>query len=192
MKQEDLLKSKVSVDNLIDLQESMEKAEHDDTPFPVVTDDGVNVVGDANKTQVKTRNYSIRFRFPKEREQDFDEKDIIQRVGDYIIVSVDFDDVHIVPRRDTEIVTAIVRILPYIKEMNEDGSIRPKTNSEMLEMVRRLNKDIGDDIYNVVAAVLNVDDSLKDYMLFTDVMDMLTKLPDDFPEAFNEADGFFG
>lgn len=192
MKQEDLLKSKVSVDNLIDLQESMEKAEHDDTPFPVVTDDGVNVVGDANKTQVKTRNYSIRFRFPKEREQDFDEKDIIQRVGDYIIVSVDFDDVHIVPRRDTEIVTAIVRILPYIKEMNEDGSIRPKTNSEMLEMVRRLNKDIGDDIYNVVAAVLNVDDSLKDYMLFTDVMDMLTKLPEDFPEAFNEADGFFG
>lgn len=192
MKQEDLLKSKVSVDNLIDLQESMEKAEHDDTPFPVVTDDGVNVVGDANKTQVKTRNYSIRFRFPKEREQDFDEKDIIQRVGDYIIVSVDFDDVHIVPRRDTEIVTAIVRILPYIKEMNEDGSIRPKTNSEMLEMVRRVNKDIGDDIYNVVAAVLNVDDSLKDYMLFDDVMDMLTKLPDDFPEAFNEADGFFG
>lgn len=192
MKQEDLLKNKVSVNNLIDFQNATEKAEQDETPFPVVTDDGVNVVGDANKTENKTHDYSIRFRFPKERKAEFDEKDILQEIGDYIVVSVDFDDVHIVPRRDTEIVTAIVRILPYVKQMQEDGSIRAKTPDELLELVKSVNKDIGDDIYDVVAAVLNVDKSIKDYMLFNDVMDMLIKLPDDFPEVFNEADGFFG
>ena len=191
MKQEDLLKSKVSVNNLIDFQESMQEAEKDDTPFPVVTDDGVNVVGDANKTKVKKRNYSVRFRFPKERAADFDEKEIIQEVGDYIIVSVDFDDVHIVPRRDTEITAAIVKILPYVKKLQEE-KIADRTPEEMVELVKTVNKDIGDDIYDVVAAVLNVDESIKDYMLFTDVMDLLVKLPDDFPEVFNEADGFFG
>ncbi len=188
----DVFKNKVSLNNMIDLREGMKRAEQDDTPFPVVTDDGVNVVGDANKTEVKSHNYTVRFRFPKEMEDQFDPEDIIARVGDYFIVSVDFDNVHIIPRRDTEIASAIVKIIPYLKALDENGGIRYKNNEELLAMVKQVNHDIGNDCYDTVAAVLDVDDERKNYMIMTDVMDVLTKLPEDFPEIFNESDSFFG
>lgn len=192
MKQADFLKRRVNTQDMLDIQASMNEAHKDDTPFAVVADNGVNVIGNANKTEVKSHDYNMRFRFPKSMAQGIDPKDIVQTVGDYVIVNMEFTDVHIKPRNDVDINAAIVQILPYFKNMNEDLSVTDKTQEELIQLVKTVNDDIGLDIYDVVAAILDVDKSLKDYMLFTDVLEVLKRMPQDFPEVFNEAESFFG
>lgn len=193
MKQTDFLKTKISLNDMVDMQESINEAQKDDTPFPVVTRDGINVIGDVNKTEVKSHDYNVRFRFPKSMASNIDPKEIINTIGDYVIVNMEFNNVHIKPRHDIDINAAIVRILPYFKNMSEeDISIKDKTPEELVEFVKRMNDEIGSDIYDVVAAILDVDPSIKDYMLLTDVLDVINKVPRDFPEVFNEADSFFG
>lgn len=192
MKQADFLKKRVNTQDMLDIQASMNEAHKDDTPFAVVSNNGVNVVGNANKTQVKSHDYNVRFRFPKSMADGIDPKDIVQTVGDYVIVNMEFTDVHIKPRNDVDINAAIVQILPYFKDFNEDLSVTDKTQEELVQLVKTVNDDIGMDIYDVVAAILDVDKSLKDYMMFTDVLEILKRMPEDFPEVFNEAESFFG
>ena len=192
MKQDDLLKTRVSLDDMVTIQEKMNEAQHDDTPIPLVTDNGLKVVGDANKTERKSRDYSIRFRFPENEAQNIDEKDIVQRVLGYVVVKVDFTDVHIVPRRDIDINAAIVKVIPYFQKLKEDGvTLKNRTPEEMVDFVKGMSDEIGDDIYSLVASILNVDRKIQDNMVFSDVIKVLEKLPQDFPEAFSEADAFF-
>lgn len=192
MKQEDLLKRKVDLNDMVTMQEKMEEAQTDDTPFAIVKDDGVKVAGDVNKTEIKSRDYSVRFRFHKSHAKDIDPKDIVKTIDDYVVVKIEFNDVYIVPRRDLDITAAIVRVIPYFQKIREDDlKIEKRTPEELMQMVQEVNDDIGDDLYNLVAAVLNVDKSIKDNMLLTDVLDVVQRLPEDFPEVFREADAFF-
>lgn len=192
MKQADFLKKRITTSDMVDIQQSMNEAQKSDTPFAVVTKDGVNVVGNPNKTEVKSHDYNIRFRFPKSMAQGIDEKDIVATVGDYVIVNMEFTDVHIKPRNDVDINAAIVKIIPYFKNMTEDLKVEDKTQEELTEIVKAINDDIGQDLYDVVAAVLDIDKSIEDYMLLTDALEVVKRMPTDFPEVFNEADSFFG
>lgn len=192
MKQDDLLGRKVNLEDMVDIQKSMDEAQKDDTPFAVVKDDSVKVAGNANKTEIKRRNYSVRMRFTKAEAElrGINPKEIIKTIEDYVIIRVDFEDVHIVPRRDLDITAAIVRVIPYFQKI-KDKDTEDRSQAEMLKMVQEINEDIGDDLYNLVAAVLNIDRSLTDHMIMTDVLDVVEKLPEDFPEVFREADAFF-
>lgn len=193
MKQADLFKRGVSIEEMTKMQENIDKAHEDDTPFPVVTKDGVTVVGDVNKTEVKSHNYSIRFRFTKEEAEEYqiDPKEIIKTIGNYVVVRIDFDNVSIKPRYDLEIDAAIMKILPYFYSVNEETKkIGKRTDEQMAEMVNDMSQEIGDDLYNVVAVILGVDRSLVDHMLWNDVVAIWQRLPEDFPEVFNEAEGF--
>ena len=83
MKQADFLKRHVSTADMLEIQKSMNEATKDDTPFPVVTKDGINVVGNPNKTEIKSHDYNVRFRFPKSMADGIDPKDILEKIGDY-------------------------------------------------------------------------------------------------------------
>lgn len=193
MNQADFLKRKITAKDMVEIQQSMNDAQKDDTPFAVVTNEGLNVVGDANKIAPKSHDYNIRFRFPKSMAEGIDPNDIIATIGDYVVVNMEFNDVHIKPINDVDINAAIVNIIPYFKTMSEDYKhIQDKSEEELIELVKTINDDIGEDIYNVVAAILDVDKSIKDYMILTDVLEVLKRMPADFPEVFNEADSFFG
>lgn len=194
MKQADLFKRGVSVEDMTKMQQSIEKAHEDDTPFPVVSRDGISVVGDVNKTEVKSHNYSIRFRFTQEEaaELGIDPSEIIKTVGNYVIIKIDYENVSIKPRYDLEISAAIVRILPYFYNVNEETKkVGKRSEEELMQMVNEMSIEIGDDLYNSVAAVLGIDRRIVDHMLWNDVVDVWIRLPEDFPEVFNEAEGFF-
>ena len=192
MKQEDFLKRKITTSDMLEIQHEIAETPKDDTPFVVATKDGINVVGDANKTEIKSHDYMVRFRFPKDMADGIDPKDIVQTIGDYVVVNMEFSDVHIKPRNDVDINAAIIKILPYFKTMSEkDFTIKDKTPEEITAFVKEINDDIGADMYDVVAAVLDVDKSIKDYMLLTDVLEVVKRIPSDFPEIFNEAESFF-
>lgn len=191
MKQDELFKRGVSLDEMLAIKQGMDDAHNDDTPFPVVTKDGMTVVGNANKTEVKSRDYTIMFRFPKEmaQEMNIDKSNIVKETNASVYVNVEYNNVHIKPRYDLEIDAALTKIFPYFYNVKEK-QVKERSEEELIAMVKDMCQQIGDDIYDVVAAVLGVDRSIVEYMDWNSVISVMTRLPYDFPEVFNEAEGF--
>lgn len=193
MKQADLFKKGVTVDDLKKLQSSVKEAQKDDTPFAVVSKEGLNVVGDVNKTEVKKKNYTVRFKFdPDEVERyGIKEDEITRYVNGKAEVPMEFTDVTIKPRYELEIDAAIMKIFPYIYSVNEETKrIGERTEEEMRQMVNDMCIEIGDDLYNFVAAVLNVDRRIVLNMEWDDVMEVTAQIINDFPEVVNSSEGF--
>lgn len=193
MKQADLFSRNSMTAGLKKLQDAAEEAKKDDTPFAIVSKDGMSVVGDVNKTEVKSKDYTVRFKFTPEEVERYgiQEEDIKRYVGKYAEVPMEFTDVSIKPRYELEIDAAIVKILPYIYSVNEETKrIGNRTEEEMRLMVQDMCIEIGDDLYNFVAAVLGVDRRIVENMEFNDVMETATQLFLDFPEELNSSEGF--
>lgn len=180
MTQEDFLK----------IANNLKQAEKDDTPFVVVKNDEIAVVGDANKTHVKRNEYIVSFRFPLSNEiYKTPESKVI---GDFYITNIAYKDVFVSPRRDLTIVGAIMKLIPYFKNLVDDGTIEDKNQEELFEAFVNLEPSILDAMYNVVSAMLDVDESIVDNMMPTSVFKVCAQLIEDYPEVFNEADVFFG
>lgn len=194
MKQSDLFRKGVRPKDMKKIQESLEEAHKDNTPFPIVSEEGLTVVGDVNKTEVKHRDYTIEFRFaPSEVEEyGIDKEDIEGYVEGQAVVKMEFDDVTIKPRHRLEVDAAIVKILPYFYRINEETKkIGERTDDEFVELVNNMCIDIGDDMYNLVAAVLGIDRRIVNNMVWQSVVDTITAIINDFPEVFNESEGTF-
>lgn len=179
MTQEDFLK----------IADSLKNAEKDDTPFAVIKDDEIAVVGDANKTHVKRNEYVVSFRFPLSNEiYKTPESKVI---GDFYITNIAYKDVMITPRKDLTIVGAIMKLIPYFKNLVETGEVIDKTEEELFDVFLNLKTDILDAMYNVVSTMLEIDDRIVDNMMPTSVFKVCAQLIEDYPEVFNEADLFF-
>lgn len=194
MKQSDLFTKGVRVKDMKKIQESLGEAHKDNTPFPIVTDDGLTVVGDVNKTEVKTRNYVVEFRFSPSEVETYGiaKEDIEGYVEGQAIVHMEFDDVTIKPRHRLEVDAAIVKILPYFYHIKEDSKkIGERTDEEFVELVNNMCIEIGDDMYNLVAAVLGIDRRIVDNMVWQSVVETIIAIIKDFPEVFNESESTF-
>lgn len=187
MKQEDFLQAQ---QGLAEINEALKEAEHDDTPIPVAMDEGLKVVGDANKTENKSRDYKVTFRFPSKLVPSGME--IVKEVGDYKYVEMYFEDVHITPRRDLKLLASVMDILPLFRELKDDGSVKDRTTEDLLRIFRKVPQETIDSMYTLVVAFLGVDESIAEYMTPASVIDRIADLVNDFPEVFNEADVFFG
>lgn len=181
----------ITAEDLKRINDSIKKAEDDTTPYPVVIDNKVHVVGDANKTEVKARDYTMKFRFPKEYAKYF-EGQISEELGNYIIIETEYKDVHISPRSDLKILAAISKIFPYVKKLGDDGNIEEMTDEELITMCLEMPNEIEDAMYILTASILGVDDEMREWMLATSVFNFVSRFIDDFPEVVNEADAFFG
>jgi hypothetical protein len=194
MKQDDLFRRGVRVKDMKKIQESMEEAHKDDTPFATATKEGLVVMGDVNKTEPKYRSYEVEFHFdPLEVEKfHIDEEDIERYVDGQAVVHMTFDDVTIKPRHRLEVDAAIVKILPYFYKISEEkNEVSERTDEELRDLVNDMCIEIGDDMYNLVAAVLRVDRRIVENMEWQSVMDTITKIIEDFPEVFNESESTF-
>ena len=177
MKQDDLFRKGVRPKDMVKIKEALKEAPKDDTPFPVVSQGKLTVVGDANKTEVKERNYTIEFHFdPIEVEAlGIDEEEIEKWVEGQAVVHMDFDHVTIKPRYRPEVDAAIVKILPYFWRLNEETKkLEERTDDEMTELVNDMCIEIGDDI-----------------MEWASVSDTIIQIIKDFPEVFNGNEGTF-
>lgn len=193
MKQADFFNHGSTLEELKKLQQATEEAKKDDTPFAVVSKEGMSVVGDVNKTEVKKKSYTVRFKFTPEEVEKYGirEEDITRYVGKYAEVPMEFTDVSIKPRYELEIDAAIMKIYPYIYTVNEETKrIGERSEEEMRLMVQDMSIEIGDDLYNFVAAVLGVDRRIVENMEWNDVMDTATQIFIDFPEEINSSEGF--
>ena len=165
----------MNIEDYMKVDEAIDKADESDTPFAVVANGEVNVVGDANKTEVNKHDYVINFR--------------IYKNGKYEWVKQEFKDVYITPRNDLKVGRMLTQMLPYFRK-EEDGQSDKFSKDEILAIIEQ--DAILDIMYDTVASVLGVPNNLKDFMSTDSVIAAVTQIILDFPEAVNEADTFFG
>lgn len=164
------------------IDNAIEKAQESVVPFPVVDGDALTVIGDANATEINKHDFKMRFRVPAKRDDGTTE---------YIRREKEYTDVFIKPRHDSKIVEMIAKLMPFFKKIREDGGIEAMTMDEKREVIRQMDREIMDLLYDVTTMVLGIDEELKEYMLPLDVVRAATQIIELYPETVNEADTFF-
>lgn len=169
--------------------EKMNEAKEDETPYIIQKDD-LTVVGDANRTEVKKNDYVIKYRIPRE---DYPE-DIegAKQIANLQIFEETYADISISPRNDIKIVNAVTKVVPFFRELKDDGTITDAKNEVILDKLANAPDEVILAIYNLVATFLGIDDFMGQYMLPFSVIDALSDMMTNHPEIFNEADAFFG
>lgn len=124
---------KFTINDWLDINKSLEKAREDDTPHAVLNNGNLAVVGDANKTEVKKVDYQIKFRFEEEELQAYPKN--AKKVGKYIMFTIDFEDIHINPRKDMLLVESALGIYPIITALTNVVDTRNSQIEEMLKQV---------------------------------------------------------
>lgn len=180
----------ISQEEFLKIANNLKKAEEDDTPFVVVKDNEIAVVGDANKTQQKKRDYVISFRFPMSDQRYLTPESRI--IKDCYITDIIYKDVFVNPRKDLEVIGAMMTILGYYKKIKEDGTIEDRTPEDLFKLFALMESDVVDAMYKFVSVVLGVNEELVDNMLASSVINTCSKIIEDYPEIVNEADVFFG
>lgn len=189
----EMIEEKVTFEQMKEIDNSLKKAEESDNPFLVVGDDELAVVGDANKTERKSKSYTLACRFPKVLGDTIRENiKITKEVGNYVFGEYTVENVYLSPREDFRVISAISKIYPYFKKLKDDGGVEDLSEKEMLELAINMEKEVRDAMYEVVGAFLQLTDEFLCCILTSSIFETLLQLIYDFPEAFNEADVFFG
>lgn len=131
---------KFTINDWLDINKSLEKAREDDTPHAVLNNGNLAVVGDANKTEVKKVDYQIKFRFEEGELQAYPKN--AKKVGKYIVFTIDFEDIHINPRKDMLLVESALGIYPIITALTNVVDTR---NSQIEEMLKKVGAEYTKD-----------------------------------------------
>ena len=131
---------KFTINDWLDINKSLEKAREDDTPHAVLNNGNLAVVGDANKTEVKKVDYQIKFRFEEGELQAYPKN--AKKVGKYIMFTIDFEDIHINPRKDMLLVESALGIYPVITALTNVVDTR---NSQIEEMLKQAGAEYTKD-----------------------------------------------
>ena len=166
------------------LEEKLEEAREDDTPYLVANDNEMVVVGDANKTENKIHNFRVKYRFPQKFRSNFKDEDIIAEDKYEFVIEVEYNDVFISPRDNMKITAEVANLMPYFSGIAEDKSLRDLTDEEKAEIVASLKDEVVDSIYKVIQKVLKLSDEMTEHVLFSSAMEVMVAFIDYFPGDF--------
>lgn len=174
-----------------EIKRTMDGTETDDTPFAIVTEDEVGIMGDPNKTEMKKGEYKIKFGFPNTEEwkKAVDPNEIFKETENYIGVEKTFKNVFISPRKHPAVLAAFTELYAFFNYISEDGEVRDLKDEEISMALQMLDENI-DAVYRAVGAVLGLDPSVSEWMLQTSASYALLEMIRDFPEIINETDFF--
>jgi len=181
--------------DLLQVVKANEEAYKDETPFLVQTQDELAVVGDANKTEVKTNTYEVHFRLPRSHYEVVEDDEI---VGNYFKRKVTFENAYITAQQDLRLVDLFIQFNALTKKINQDDngklSAGEYTDEELSQLLAR---DVNGNklllvMYNIVATFLKIDDELGENMYPASVFRNTLELVQNHPELSNEAETFFG
>lgn len=177
MIQEELLSTYNEVKNGID------QAPESPVPFPVIKDEKMSVIGDANETQINDHDFKITFRLP-------DGVSDGQKVEGGVLKEVEYKNVFITPRQSGKVVASLCKMLPFFRKIVDNGA-EEYTQDEVVELLAEFGDEFVDDMYDLVAKVLKIDDALIDYMTPGSAMQATVQIITQYPEVVNEAEAFF-
>ena len=177
------MNEKMKQEAFLNVRDGIDAAQNSTVPFAIVKDENIVVAGDANDTKPNPRDYEITFRTPKEQPDGTitEERSVLQR-----------KNVFIKPRQEMKAVKLIAQLLPYFKKINTDGTVGEFTDDQILELVAEMEDSVFDTMYDLVATVLEIDSSVKDYMEPGSVIVAVNQIIRSNPSTVNEADTFFG
>lgn len=186
--------SPISNSDVMNLSDSMQKAKDDPTPFALVNNDVINVIGDPNKTETVKNDYVMAFRVPKTFYEEKGFTDSAEDIGEFKSFTRHYKDVTITGFTDLKIMSAMLKLQPFFMKAKEDnnGSLEYRDKTDMIHVMAVASQDIILAMYNVAAALLGIDDELGQFMYPAFVMKTLNTLFESHPEMLNEVDGFFG
>lgn len=176
-----------------DLKEGINAAPESTVPFPVVKDNKMSVIGDANETQINQHDFKIIFRFPKSKEI----YELVEKKGwkaeeeeHALLVEAEYKDIFITPRQSGKVVSSVCRMLPFFRKIVDKG-VEDYSVEDVVEMLAEFGDDFVDDMYDLVGKVLKIDSALLEYMIQTSAVQATSQIITGYPEIINEAEAFF-
>lgn len=188
----------ISIDKMGELKSAIEEAREDDTPYIGIKDDELHILGDPNKTEVKSADYVVHFAFPNTEEwkaratANGDEIGKTTDDGRYFLCKRTYKNVYLTPRRIGAVVTTIAQIESFMYKVTNNGEIKELDYEEMVSLMMVMNGELSDATYDVVATVLRIPYDEVEWMLPMNTMENAVKIARNNPSAVNEADLFFG
>ena len=188
----------VNIEQLGELKGAIEKAREDDTPYIGIKDDELHILGDPNKTEVKSADYVVHFAFPNTDEWRAransmgDEIDKTTDDGRYFLAKRIYKNVYLSPRRMGAVVATLAQIESFLYKITENGEIKELNNDEMMAIMTVMNGELSDATYELVATVLRIPYEEMEWMLPLNTVENAVKIALNNPSAVNEADLFFG
>lgn len=177
MQQDELLKA------YEEIKEGIDKAPESPVPFPVIKDEKMSVIGDANETEINKHDFKITFRLPEGVAEG-------EKVESGVLKEIEYKDVFITPRQSGKVVSSLCRMLPFFRKIVDKG-VEDYSVDDIVEMLAEFGDDFVDDMYDLVGKVLKIDDALLDYMLPTSAVQATSQIITGYPEIVNEAEAFF-
>lgn len=187
----------IQVDQLDELKQAIKDAREDDTPYIGIKDDELHVLGDPNRTEVKSADYVVRFAFPNTEEwkaraeQNGDEIGQTTEDGRYFLCTRKYRNVYLTPRRMGAVVTTLSQIEAFLYKITENGEIKDLSYEEMQSLLTVMNGELSDATYELVATVLRIPWEEMEWMLPLNTVENAVKIAKNNPSAVNEADLFF-
>lgn len=168
----------ITQEQLIKLKEAKDKAMDDTTPFPVMKDGDLAVVGDANKTEVNKHDFVLTFLIPNG--EGYEKRD------------VEYKDIWLKPRQAVTVQRLMTALQPLFYKIEENGSLQDLSDEEMMEVVAQYEGTVLDQIYHLVATVLGVDERIADFIEPNSALEAYHKIMVLFPDLVKASDSFFG
>lgn len=165
------------------MKDSLDAAPDSPTPFPLVKDDKMTVVGDANETQLNKHDFMIEFRFPEGVAGG-------RKVEGGVIKEVEYKDVFISPRQSGKVVSSLCKMLPFFRKIADNGP-QEYSREDVMEILGLYGDEFIDDMYDLVGKVLKIDENLLEYMTQKSAVAATIKIFQEYPEVLNEAEAFF-
>lgn len=166
-------------EKIIQLKEARDKAMEDTTPFPVMKDGDLAVVGDANKTKVNKQDFSLTFVVPDES-------------GEYKEHVVEYKDIYITPRQAVTVQRLMTALQPLYSKVKKNGSIEDYTQDEMIELANAFEGQVMDQLYRLVGFVLGVNAELVDFITPNSVIEAYRKIMVQYSDMAKASESFFG
>ena len=166
-------------DKIIQLKEAREKAMEDTTPFPVMKDGDLAVVGDANKTEINKHDFVLTFIVPDKN-------------GQYVKRDVEYKGIYMKPRQAVTVQRLMTALQPLYSMVKPGGKVEDYTEEEMMELAVAYEGTVLDQIYRLVAVVLGVNDELVDFIDPESAVNAYHKIMKLYPDMVKASDSFFG
>ena len=180
------------------LKDAFEEAKKDDTPYIGMRDDEIHVLGDPNKTEIKSADYMVHFGFPNTKEwraraeANGDKIGKTTEDGRTFLASREYRNVYLSPRRVGAVLVTLTQIESFLYSVTADGQLKELTEDEMKSLLAVMNGELLDATYDLVASVLRIPFDEVEWMLPINTIENAVKIAQNNPSALNEADLFFG
>ncbi|GHU63500.1 hypothetical protein FACS189418_6920 [Clostridia bacterium] len=188
----------ITFDEFMKIGKKLEEENKDDTPFSVVSQDKIAVVGNAEKTEKKVNDYKLVFKIPKaeaDKVSSFLPQEKIKKIEEiddlpeYVYITVLYEKISIAPKDNNRLVQLLAGIIPFYHKITDDR-IEFLSENELGNLFLAYSADYSDAIIKLVRSFLPIPIPLQPYILPIIAARVVVELISAHPELLRETEHF--